>query len=170
MSTINLGGCCNRLPVLIRTVKIWTVINWTVITNPNPYTNFNPNKNPNPNPSRNPVLTVQVLTVQISSGCHCNDRCSLGWNFSSRSTHRGSTVGRDFRVVGLQQQQRRRRLFLLNEEIAALCAQLPSYVAPVQSMYLNRKTLLGGMEGERVSAIPSYKTCLLKMSKYGSSG
>ena len=38
--------------------------------NPNPNTNLKPNTNPNPNkiPSPNPVLTVQILTVQISSG------------------------------------------------------------------------------------------------------
>ena len=42
------------LPVLIWTVNVWTVINWTVITNPNP------------NRSPNPVLTVQISTVQIS--------------------------------------------------------------------------------------------------------
>jgi len=57
------------LPVLIWTVKIWTVI-----TNPNPNTNSKPNTNPNSNPKRNtnpspnPVLTVQILTVQISPG------------------------------------------------------------------------------------------------------
>jgi len=70
------------LPVLIGTDKIWTVINWSVITNPNPNPNVNTNskpntnpnpksnrhKNPNPNSSPNPVLTVQISTVQISPG------------------------------------------------------------------------------------------------------
>ena len=49
------------LPVLIWTVKIWIVI-----TNPNPNTNPKPNTNPYKNPSPNPVLTVQILTAQIS--------------------------------------------------------------------------------------------------------
>jgi len=66
-----------QLPVLI-----WTVIIWTVITNPNrnpnpntnpkpntnPNNNSNPNKNPNPNLGPNPVLTVQTLAVQIPPG------------------------------------------------------------------------------------------------------
>jgi len=34
--------------------------------NPNPKPNPNKNPNPNSNPSPNPVLTVQILTVQIS--------------------------------------------------------------------------------------------------------
>ena len=69
-------------------VLIWTVINWTVITNPNPTpnpnlntnnnnnnnTNSKPNTNPNPksNPKRNrspnPLLTVQISSIQISLG------------------------------------------------------------------------------------------------------
>jgi len=58
----------HRLPVLTWIVKIWTVI-----TNPNPNTNPKPNTNPNKNPIPNPVSTVQILTVefltvQISSG------------------------------------------------------------------------------------------------------
>ena len=56
------------LPVLV-----WTVINWTVITNPNPNpsTNSKPNTNPNSDHNKNShpnlVLAVQLLTVQISS-------------------------------------------------------------------------------------------------------
>jgi len=58
-SQLSLPVCAQRLPVLIWTVKIWTVI---TNPNPNPKPNTNPNKNPNPNhkPSRNPVLTVQI--------------------------------------------------------------------------------------------------------------
>ena len=37
-------------------LNMWTVKNWTVITNPNP------------NRSPNPILTVQISTVQISPG------------------------------------------------------------------------------------------------------
>jgi len=37
-------------------------MNWTVITN------RNPNRNPNRNRSPNPVLTVQISTIQISPG------------------------------------------------------------------------------------------------------
>jgi len=52
------GGCCSLVTCFNFTVKIWTVINWTVITNPNP----------NRNRSLNPVLTVQISTIQISPG------------------------------------------------------------------------------------------------------
>jgi len=56
------GGCCSLVTCLNCTVKIWTVINWTVITN----------RNPNRNRSPNPVLTVQISTIQISPGeFHC---------------------------------------------------------------------------------------------------
>jgi len=50
------GGCCSLVTCLNCTVKIWTVINWTVITNPNR------------NRSPNPVLTVKISTIQISRG------------------------------------------------------------------------------------------------------
>jgi len=52
------GGCCSLVTCLNCTVKIWTVINWTVITN----------RNPNHNRSPNPVLTIQLSTIQISPG------------------------------------------------------------------------------------------------------
>jgi len=52
------GGAVPWLPVLICTVKIWTVIEWAVITN----------RNPNRNRSSSPVLTVQISTIQISPG------------------------------------------------------------------------------------------------------
>jgi len=67
--------CISHLKAVI--VKIWTVI-----TNPKPNTNLNANSNPNPNPnhSPNPVLTVQILTVQnpdIAGESHCpNSDCS----------------------------------------------------------------------------------------------
>ena len=67
------GAAVPWLPVLI-----WTLINWTVITNfnPNPNSNLNtsnndkntnskPNINPNPksNPNKNPVLTFQISAI-----------------------------------------------------------------------------------------------------------
>ena len=80
------------LPVLVWTVKIWTAINWTVITNPNinpnrninPKPNTNPNPYKNPNPSPNPVLTVQILTVQISPGNFTVQRSS-GYHSAPRT-------------------------------------------------------------------------------------
>jgi len=76
------GAAVPWLPILT-----WTVINWTVTTNPktnlnnnnnnnnnnsksntNPNSKSNPNKNPKPNRSPNPVLTVQISTIQISPG------------------------------------------------------------------------------------------------------
>jgi len=52
------GDCCFLVTCLNYTVKIWTVINWTVITN----------RNPNRNRSPNPVSAVQISTIQISPG------------------------------------------------------------------------------------------------------
>jgi len=51
------GGCCSLVTCLNYTVKIWTVINWTVITN----------RNPNRNGSRNQVLTVHISTILFHS-------------------------------------------------------------------------------------------------------
>jgi len=53
------GGCCSLVTCLNCTVKIWTVINWTVII-----TTPNPDRNRSRSP--NPVLTVQISTIQIS--------------------------------------------------------------------------------------------------------
>ena len=91
----------------------WLIILiWTVITNPNPNLNTNnndnnkpnskpntnpnpksnPNKNHNPNRSSNPVLTVQMSTIQISSGnfivqISYGYRCMLGSAYTSGTGH-----------------------------------------------------------------------------------
>ena len=48
---------CNELAIRNSIVEMWTVINWTVITN----------RNPNRNRSLNPVLTVHISTKLFHS-------------------------------------------------------------------------------------------------------
>jgi len=81
------GGCCSLVTCRNCTVKIWTVINWTVITN----------RNPNRNRSPNLVLTVQISTIQISPGnftvqnliaqISYGHPCMLGSVYTSGSGH-----------------------------------------------------------------------------------